>query len=381
MNQSKVSVLSAASYDEILLDKVIAQHMENLDFARLVKPESKVLLKPNLLMKRQPDQATTTHPALLGAVIRWLKAAGVVDITIADSPGGPYTASVLEGVYRGCGIAEAAERYGAKLNTATGWSRVDCSEGETCKSFGIIDPVREADLIINLPKLKTHGMMQLSAGVKNLFGAVPGLQKPELHFQFPEQKRFASMLVDLCEVVKPTLTILDGIVSMEGDGPSSGIPKATGITFAAEDVYALDLAAMNYIDMPLEVAFTVAEAVTRGLCPTSVEELIYLGEGRPEKNQFVLPTSRPLNFAERMPGFLSKPAGAFAKRFLSPRPVVEKAKCIGCGKCEESCAPKAIRVTNRKAAIHYRDCIRCFCCHEMCPVRAIDIRRFSLLSH
>lgn len=379
--QREISVVATPDYQANTMMSAVRKHFDALGFAELLSPTAKVVLKPNLLMKRKPEAGTTTHPALVRAVILWLEEQGISHITIADSPGGPYTTSALNGIYRACGMQEAVQGTAALLNYDTTSQQLEHSEGVLCREFSVITPLAEADIIINLPKLKTHGMMQLSAGVKNMFGAVPGLEKPELHFRFPDNQDFAQMLVDLSTLVPPTITVVDAVVSMEGDGPSAGELRQTGYTFAACDVHSLDVALSEYIQMPHETAFTVAKSVAGGLAPAQAKALIYHNDGPPVAlTDFTLPTSRPVDFMQRVPRIFRRPATWFGDRFLTPKPVVQSADCIGCGKCEESCAPKAITMQNQRAVIQYSECIKCYCCHEMCPVQAIDIRRGLLSS-
>lgn len=374
-----ISLFPAQDYDDKTMDAAVAAHFAALDAEKLLKPGMRAVLKPNLLMRRAPSAATTTHPALVAAVIRALRRLGITDIVIADSPGGPYVRASLESVYRGCGMKEAAE-HGAKLNTDVSYREIQAPVGGLCKSFNIISPIADADVIINLPKLKTHAMVGLSGAVKNMFGAVPGLQKPELHFRFPNQDHFCKMLVELSRVVTPTLTIVDAVVSMEGDGPSSGKLRQTGMTFAARNIWALDLALCAYMGIsPLTIG-TVRHSVADGLCPGDPDELHCLGAARPPKiKSFVLPRSRMLTFSENLPGVLAAMLKIIKPVLLEPRPVIYKNKCVGCGKCAESCAPEAISFIEKKAVIDRQKCIRCFCCHEMCPVKAIGIRRSPLL--
>lgn len=341
------------------------------------KPQGpRVLLKPNLLIKRRPEEATTTHPAVVAGVIACLQELGVKDITIADSPGGPYAKAYLNQIYEGTGLRKVADAAGDAVHL-----NLDCSSGECrleqgvmSKSFTIITPVRKADFIINLPKLKTHGMMTLSGGVKNLFGCIPGLMKPEMHWRFPENERFAEMLVDLAEAVHPDLTLCDGIVAMEGDGPSGGTPRAVGALLGAWSPFSLDVALCRVLSLEPDRVPTVRAATARGLCPSSWEELTILGDTLPVPEKFQLPRSRSVDFTKRLPGFL-RPA---VNRLMRDRPEIRKKDCIGCGKCAESCPAKTIRIVDRKAHIRHENCIRCYCCHEMCPVKAIDIKRFRI---
>ena len=372
----RVSAIKTEDYSVPLLKEAVRRHVAALEAEGLFVPGVKVVLKPNLLMKRRPEEATTTHPALVQAVAAYLLERGVADITVADSPGGPYTKSALEWIYTACGLREAAGHTGMKLNLGTGCRAVASGVPDSlCGSFNIIDPVREADVVINLPKLKTHGMMTLSGGVKNLFGCVPGLQKPELHFRFPEKDRFGRMLVELAETVCPQLTIVDAVVAMEGDGPSAGRLKQVGWTFASTEIHALDVALCDLAGLDAAQVPTIVFARQKGLAPAK-DALVYVGDGRPgDIAPFVPPSSRSVDFARVLPG----PLQGLGRRLLSPRPVIRKRKCVGCGNCAQVCPAGAIDMPNKKPGIDYRKCIKCYCCHELCPVRAVYIRRFRLL--
>jgi uncharacterized protein (DUF362 family)/ferredoxin len=376
---NRVSVISTPDYSPGLLDAVIGRHMAEFRMDGVIRPGMKVLLKPNLLMKSAPEKAVTTQPELVAAVIRWLQARDIGEIVIADSPGGPYTKAQLEGVYRACGMERMANGYGVRLNLDTSSREVPCPGGKACRAFTLISPVCGADVIINLARLKTHGMTMLSGAVKNMFGAVPGLQKPELHLRFKEKPLFASMLVDLSLVAKPSVSIVDAVVSMEGDGPSGGVPRRTGVTFAGVNPHALDLALCDFIGMPAGQVCTVAEAIRRGFCPASAEKLDYRCDGRPDTlSGFRFPSSKPLGFEGHVPRILRAPV-RFVGNLLTPLPAVKKSACIGCGKCAESCAPRAAVIRDGKAVIDHRKCIGCFCCQEMCPVKAIEIKRSRFL--
>lgn len=373
--EQAVSAIAASDYSAVAMEAAVAGHFANLRAEELLRPGMKVCLKPNLLMRAEAEKAVTTHPALLTAVIKRLKTMGIDDIVVADSPGGPYTRGALEGIYRASGIAEAAEKGGASLNLDTGYRAMRADDALLCKEFNIINPVAEADVVVNLPKLKTHGMVTLSAGVKNLFGCIPGLQKPELHFRYREKNDFCRMLVDLSLLVKPVLTIVDAVDSMEGNGPSGGTVRHTGMTFAARNLYALDLALCGYIGLSAREALTVKHAVDTGLCPATGADIQWLGEKPAPLADYAMPDSRALNFTSHVPRLLRRPAAFLLDNVFDTKPVILRDKCIGCGKCAESCAPKAAAIRGRKAVIDYRKCIKCYCCHEMCPVQAVKIKR------
>jgi uncharacterized protein (DUF362 family)/Pyruvate/2-oxoacid:ferredoxin oxidoreductase delta subunit len=293
---------------------------------------------------------------------------------IADSPGGPYTKQLLKSVYVGTGMEKIASREGAQLNFDVGTTTMMSNGGHVCSSFDIINPVAHADVVISAAKLKTHGQMTYSGAVKNLFGSLPGLIKPEFHYRYPEKSVFGEMLVDLCETVKPAISFIDGIIGMEGNGPTGGTPKELGLTLAACNSHSLDLYTCFLVGFEPEDIPTLAAAVKRGLCPSDTSELEITGDINIGRVKFKAPDSISLDFTNKLPAFIRGPLGSI----LTPRPAIMNKSCIGCGKCAESCPQHTIIIVSSKAVIDYSKCIKCYCCHEMCPKRAIKIKRFKL---
>lgn len=373
----KVCSVVGESYNLENVQNAIDKTFKLLEIDKKINPNLRILIKPNLLMKRRPEEATTTHPMVILAVINRLKALGVKDITIADSPGGLYNKTHLLDIYNASGMKDVADKTGAKLNTNVEYMPKGYMEGIKCKSFNIIKPVHDADYIISIGKVKTHGMTTMSGGVKNLFGCVPGLQKPELHCRFNNTEEFCEMLVDLAQCIKPNLTIMDGIVCMEGDGPSGGSPKECNFIAAAEDVFSLDVFLSKKIGLKPENVPTVLASSKRGLCSLNFDNIELVGDSEAFRfiNDFKMPKSTSVDFVAKVPKFLQKPANFLVNKYFVSKPIIELNKCIGCGKCAESCPNKTIDIIDRKAVINYNNCIKCFCCHEMCPVRAIKIGR------
>lgn len=375
--EGTVSVLGCGSYDRAAVDAVVERHFAALEQeGPLIRPGMRVVIKPNLVMRRSPDDASTTHPAFVAAVIRAVMKRGGI-CTIAESPGGPYTPALLRSVYAGTGMNEVALQTGAALNENVESREVSAKDPLLCHSFRLIVPVLEADLVISVAKLKTHSMMGFTGAVKNLFGCVPGLLKPDFHFRFKERAQFGDMLVDLCQTVGPGLSLVDGVWAMEGNGPTGGSPRFMGVTFAARNPHALDLAAAAAVGFAPDEVETLRSAVERGLCPDSSEKLPLVGDPLSDFviRDFKKPQSRNLDFLHRLPA----PLRRLPEWFLESRPAVRRETCVGCGKCAESCPQHAITLVQKKASIDYRKCIRCYCCHEMCPFRSIDIRRWRLL--
>ena len=369
---NKVSVVKCERYSEV--QRAVEEAVALIGgIERFIKKGDKVVIKPNLVSKKKPEEAVTTNPDFLHAVIVMAERAGGI-VTIAESPGGPYNAAALKGVYSVCGVDEAIEGTNAKLNFDTGFTEVRFPEGKTVKNIPIIDPILDADVIISLPKLKTHAMTSYTGAVKNLFGTILGTYKAELHFRLNERKSFCSMLVDLHECVKPTLSIMDAVWGMEGNGPTAGQNRHIGLVMASENAHALDLAACHLIDYTVNEVDTVREAVERGLVADSAEKLEILGEDLAPlvMRDYVKPESH-FNLLR----LISLPASvnAWLTNALASRPKMNYDICVGCGECARRCPPKAIDMSGGKPVIDEKRCIKCFCCQELCPKKAVMIKR------
>ncbi|MDP4126510.1 MAG: DUF362 domain-containing protein [Bacillota bacterium] len=340
--------------------------------SEFVKPGQKVLLKVNLLMKKRPEQAVTTHPSVVEAVVRLVQEAGGIPI-IGDSPGGPYTVSALQAIYSRSGLLEVAERTGAILNEDVGQTTVQYPEGKLAKSLTVTNCALNADVIIPLSKLKTHGMMTFTGAVKILFGVIPGLLKAEYHLKMFKISDFAELLVDIATWVNPSLSIMDGIVGMEGEGPSAGKPRNIGALILSTDPFALDVVAADLIGLKPEKVPTVMAARRRGLT-SQLEELQLKGDARSlwRIQDFEIPKAVSTNFLDMVP--LPRKVKGFVLNRVRPRPVFEHEMCVGCQDCVNNCPPKALTVDeNGRPIVNLDACIRCFCCQELCPKQAVKI--------
>jgi len=344
-----------------------------------------VILKPNLLRAARPDEAVSTHPAVVAAVGRTVVAQGSRAI-IADSPGSGfrYTAPVLRRTYEVCGMTNAAREAGADLNFDTGHEIVSHPEGRLVKRFEVITPVLRADGLINLCKLKTHVFTGMTGAVKNLFGVIPDLIKPGYHAKLADGRRFAGMLLDLADLIAPRLSIVDAVVGMEGDGPGSGDPRRVGWLLASESPLALDVVASEMMGLPRESNPLLLEAKARAMSPAQAEEVEVVGATQEELRVpgFRLPATRATGVGIAQPAWWHRPAAVALKSAFTVRPVVAPERCIACGACVRACPEQVIALTEERgkqaARIDQRGCIRCYCCHEMCPEDAIELRR-SLL--
>lgn len=362
-------------YSQDRLNEIIARQAEQMGLQKLITPGCTVALKPNLVIKRRPDEATTTHPAVVAAVIRAVKSMGAGRVIVAESSGGLYNKTAMSVIYDCCGITEVCRAEGAELNFDFSDRLVKHPDPVICRQFNLISPIIDADVVIGIAKLKTHCMTLLSGAVKNHFGCVPGLMKPEMHCQYPEKEQFQQMLVDLITLVRPAACFVDAVDCMEGDGPSGGSKRHVGAILGGLNPFAVDVAACRLISVDPAHVIMLRHGVDRGLCPASLNEVELHGElDSLIVGDFKQPRSKGVDFLDFLPKFI-RPLARKGEKLIAPRPAIRTSKCVGCGKCAESCPQHTITVKNRKASIDYSKCIRCYCCHEMCPVKAIDVKR------
>ncbi|MEJ6949676.1 DUF362 domain-containing protein [Natronospora cellulosivora (SeqCode)] len=368
----KVAVRSCKEYDEKLLEDKIEKLMSDLGgIASFVKAGQKVLLKVNLLMDKPPEAMVTTNPLMVKVLAKMIKEAGAKPI-IGDSPGGPFTKRILERAYQKTGLADIAQELDIELNYNTEQVTVPF-DGLINKSFILGKYIREADVIINMAKLKTHGLTMLTGAVKNLFGAIPGLLKAEYHLKMPELEHFSNMLVDLALCVDADLHIMDGVWGMEGEGPSAGEARNYAYVLASSSPFALDTAVAHLLGVtPVSKAPIIKAALDRGL-PAEFKEISIKGDELLQLNDVKIPQLVEFSnlLDRRMPDFLAD----ILTKLLKPRPVFKKSLCVGCGDCYRSCPPKVIEMKDKKAEVELAGCIRCFCCQELCQYEAVKIKR------
>ncbi|MDY0236205.1 MAG: DUF362 domain-containing protein [Gudongella sp.] len=347
--------------------------LSDLDVLKDLKP-GKILLKTNLLKKNVPEDGVTTHPFVIEGVARFLINKGF-EVIIGDSPGGPFNAMILKSIYDASGIAQVAERCGCELNYNTDIIEVKPPNSMLINNLKLVKAFTEVDYVVSCAKLKTHTMMTYTGAVKNLFGMIPGITKADYHLKMNDPDNFANMLIDICDYVKPVFSIIDGIESMEGDGPSSGDIRKTGLLLVGESPYELDLIACKIVG--IENVPTNLHAQNRNLLTVNINDITLYGVQLEDINvePFKLPGSTHVNFVEgKIPAFVVD----FLLDKIRPYPKVIQNKCIGCGICASNCPAKVINIVDKKAVIDTTGCIRCFCCHELCPERAIGIKRHPL---
>jgi uncharacterized protein (DUF362 family)/Pyruvate/2-oxoacid:ferredoxin oxidoreductase delta subunit len=377
MDKSIVALVPVDTYEQAAVDAAVRKGMELLGgIGAFVKPEEKILLKPNLLSGALPQKAITTHPAVFSAVVKLLREAGYEHLSYGDSPGNPATTPVKAAA--AAGISEIAQQYGVEKADFDTGSVVRFPEGKTARSFYLCHGVQEADAMINQCKMKTHALERITGGVKNLYGCICGAKKAVGHAQYPSSEVFADMLADLNKCVHPRLHIMDGIVAMEGNGPTSGVPRPMNVLLFSADPVAMD------------TVFCALVSLDPATVPTCVSGEKYgVGTMRAERIRVMTPegeiTCKEAAEKYGQPDFdvrRDKLSRSFFMKlmpllpFLQDRPKVDRKKCVACGLCEKACPveEKAVHSGNGKKAVYdYKKCIRCYCCQEMCPAKAITV--------
>ncbi|NIT37069.1 MAG: DUF362 domain-containing protein [candidate division Zixibacteria bacterium] len=379
---NKVVIARCPSYDDADVAVALEEAFRQLGgFRKLLEPGRRVVLKVNLLRGARPEQTVTTHPSVVKAVARATRAAGATPL-LADSPGSglPYTKRTLEKCYRRSGYLNLADEVGLELNYDTSSQTVRVEDARVAKRFNVITPVLEADAVINLCKLKTHAFTILTGAVKNLFGVLPGFDKPGYHARMRTVDNFADVLLDVAFFVKPVLNVMEAVLAMEGNGPGLGDARKVGLIMASPSALALDVAAGAITGLAPERHPVVRVAARRDEKPNRPEDLNVVG---PTLETLLIKDWKwPPTIIEEG-GFAN--AGPF-QRFmtnllrdgLSVQPRVRRERCTGCALCRESCPVGAISVINDKSYVDEKLCIRCYCCHEACAYDAVELRR-SLL--
>lgn len=361
-----MSTVAVAACNTYNLDQVRQAVLAALNalggIQRFVQPGMRVLLKPNLMALTPPERAVTTHPAVIQVVTELVQQAGG-QVWIGDSPAGP--ADNGPRAWRTSRLDEVAHHTGAQL------VHFDTNVWKQLRgvSYFIARPAIEADLIINLPKLKTHVFTLYSGAVKNLFGLIPGELKREAHYRAPTVEQFTPVLVDILELAQPALTILDGIIGLEGDGPgAAGAARPFGCIAASTDSVALDAVLSRAMGYQPGQVMHLTEAERRGLGVASVDKINITGDTAALNfGQVNLPTPK---WYIRVPAFMHGPM----RRAAKTRPRLVTGACIGCGRCVAVCPNQAI-TPGKPVQFDLERCIGCMCCIEICPQAALRPQR------
>ena len=379
---TKVYLDSCREYNAAEILEKMTSGLLDLGIGPEVLRGKRVLIKPNLLNATDPEKAVVTHPEFFRAAVRLVKAWGGAPV-LAESPAFQPLAKVLKKTgYERVLDEERCEVADPKDTAVLFWEG-----GHTFKRFEISRAFFDAHVVINLPKLKTHGLAYLTGAVKNFFGLVYGLNKSQWHLRARSGEEFAGLLVDLYgalvkapDLPKTFIHMMDAITGLEGEGPgSSGAPKRIGAMVLGQDAVAVDAVAVRLVNLDRKRVHTLSVGQKRELGIASLEQIQILGARLEalEVHDYVpskaagnpSPVSRwPLNTE-------------FFKNLMVEKPVPSKDRCTLCYQCKAICPAGAIEKSNGGGPIplyHYDKCIRCYCCMEICPEAAIALKRGKL---
>lgn len=362
MNEDIVAIVECGSYNQDEVDNAVGKALGLLNFK--LKKRAKVLIKPNVLSPSKPEEAITTHPAVVEGICKILSQYDA-EIFIGDSS--EYSNALS---FEVSGIGNVAKKYGhLVVFDSAKITKIKDNNAKILKEFYIPQVVKDADIIINVAKLKTHLLTKFTGCIKNLLGCIPGGIKSGYHKRAPGEEQFSTLLVDIFQNIKPQLNIIDGIIGMEGQGPSAGTLKKTGLIFAGTNAVAVDIVASRVIGFEPSEIITNREAVSRGLCNPIIKVI-----GKEEK----IPYKRPgIEIPSRFEWLY--------KIVPEKKIVLNKKKCSKCSLCKEHCPVNAIEV-KPYPIIKKKKCIRCFCCIEICPNHAYSLqdpigrKMFNILS-
>ena len=372
MNQksNEVSVITSRTYEPSSLRSALEELLAPLGgMENFVNSGDRVLVKPNLLSPNEPEQAVTTHPQMLAAVLQEILEAGAKPL-VADSPGH----GSFEKVITKTGLKKVCQEVGVPIVELTDPVEVPGS-GSVYQNFSVAKLVTEVDQVVNLAKFKTHSQMVLTLAVKNCFGAVVGNRKMQWHLKAGSDRTlFARMLSELCLTINPDLNILEGIVGMDGDGPSNGRPVDLGLLLAGGDAFDVDLTACEFIDLDVDHYPALQTLLQPGL-DREGETQIHGSANKLRREQFKLPSS-----TQAVVPFIPKALLSRIRKYFVQTPEISKQQCRVCGICKENCPAGAISIEKDSAVIDQKQCISCFCCQEHCPHGAVEIKS-SLLAN
>ena len=369
---SKVVIKKCDDYDSNLIKKKILESINDLGgIARFIQKGKKVLLKPNILTNSASEKAVTTHPEIVRAIAEIaLEAGGIV--TIGDSP----ALMDLKKCAERCGILKVAEDLKIPLSPFDETIPVELPSQLEYKKIEIARPIKDADIVINLPKVKTHSFMFLTLAIKNCFGIIKGIRKSRYHIETgKDPMQFAKFLIACWQAMNPALTIVDGIYGMEGAGPQNGRPRKLGFLVTGIDCVAIDRAICELLRVEPQKMLVLRAAKELGFGETELSNIEFSGDPIESFNieDFKTPHRAPI-----LPKILIK----FFRDSLTEIPTINHKNCKKCGDCIRICPARAISLRTSGKEIIFIDtkkCIRCFCCHEICPNDAVFLKKGTLL--
>ncbi len=363
---AKVSIVKCENYEHPKVKTAILESLELIGgLEKVVKQGDKVLLKVNVIAGFPPERAATTHPAVVGAMVEIIREAGGIP-WVGDSSGAyGFTAQSLEL----SGIKKACEDFGGKLINfeSTGTYPVKVN-GRVLNTINVAKPVIDCDVLVSLPKMKTHMLTKYTGAVKNFYGVIPGGGKAAIHRQAPTEESLSHAVVDIYSALKPELAVMDGIVGMEGDGATNGTPIASGVILSSTDCVALDAVASEVMGFSFRDILTTRFAHERELGVGELDKIEVMGE-KINDARVIFKKSRRTYY--KLPTFLGK--FVFKNAENMSKVEISGEDCKKCNICFESCPVSAITL-EPEPFIDQEKCIKCYCCHELCRNGAVKLK-------
>ncbi|MFH1751595.1 MAG: DUF362 domain-containing protein [archaeon] len=360
-----VSIVECADYNESKVFKAVEKAFTEIGGIKSYLNENqRVLLKPNYLMAKEIDKAITTHPTVLKAVVKLIrKNFKKVEIIIGESSGADNELETKK-AFKINKLADLQKEFKVKLENFNNEKvrKIVNNENELFKSFYLAETVKNVDLIISLPKMKTHTLTIFTGAVKNFMGCLPGEGKKNMHITGFNTERFGTCVLDLYNEVSKTkcIALMDAVIGMEGNGPAHGTPKNAGIIIAGNDCLALDFVASKLVGFKVNEIPFLRQAKEKSLLNENEVKVI----GKQDLN---FDFKKPSGTTNRVPGFMIK----FFFEQSKALPKANKEKCVKCMVCFNHCPVKAI---DKNININYKKCIKCYCCHELCKYNAMELK-------
>ncbi|MHA1437388.1 MAG: DUF362 domain-containing protein [Promethearchaeota archaeon] len=374
--KNKVAIVKLDDYNSESISNALKELIKILNLEGFFKNKS-ILIKPNLLA---PTKNAFTPPELVYELIKLIKN-DTKEIMIGDST---MTKKLTNITLKRCKINEGCEELGAKALNFFECNRIKVDifnpNYEVEKSIYLPQEVCEANLIINMPKLKTHNGFVYTGAIKNFFGLLGN--KMNMHMTHKNKINFQKMLADIYFAVEETnktdfpkvLTIMDAVIAMEGKGPRSGKPRKIGVLIAGFNSAAVDIVGytlMNGNPADLEAINSLAR---RTNLTVDINQLEIIGINN-YRNFIIKDFKKPSVSIFRKSqtpstGILSK----IVNKAMSISIKIKRKKCVLCEQCVKHCPAEAMFKKNDKIMIDHDKCIECFCCGESCPNDAISAK-------
>ena len=378
---TRVALLKCEAYDPLLIREKMLAALRLIGLEPGIFAGKRVVIKPNLLSATAPEKSVVTHPEFFRAALRMVRDHGGTPV-LCESPG----FQPLSKVMKKAGYDRIVEEQGCEVADPRATALLFWDGPCRFKRFEISSAVFDADIILNLPKFKTHGLMYITGAVKNLFGLIYGLNKSQWHLKAQSKEEFSDFLLDYYSALlkgfeKPKVFIhlMDAVMGMEGEGPGvTGTPRKIGAILAGQDAVSVDAVATRVVGLPVKKVLTVTLGERRGLGTGAFERIELLGAGL---DAFQIPDYVPNKASGGNPmGHWPLNTRAF-KDLLVEKPVPSRARCTLCYQCKAICPGKAIAESKGESGVpryDYDKCIRCYCCMEICPEAAIGLKRGKL---